>query len=365
MKAKRIILLVSVAGFCLLVGKGCRLPLKPVPGPGRNGRFYCYTEDYPDRHFPFCLLGKSLTASKGNGSWEFLPPPTAIFPGYPFFWLERYVICPVIDTVMIPYDLYLRTRNANVCANDGYYVRIIDCSGRALHDVDITVIVDPKYGYRIIYDGQACPQGSYSEKKKTDENGELYIPIDIASCSEVRFCGREVTSVGTETFEGFVAPDGFASARTGDSDSRPVFLSGQQIVFGVGHPFYRCPRCTSGNLPRDKDKWDVNGVCVICGKRLTNRMMQDRLRFFLRWQESNRNARAPLYRTDYEAICKQTGLTMTMLEGIYGTYAPDDGRKRIVVRLKGKTLNDRNLEYKTGANLNLEKLSPIDGQLKP
>ena len=98
MKAKRIILLVSVAGFCLLVGKGCRLPLKPVPGPGRNGRFYCYTEDYPDRHFPFCLLGKSLTASKGNGSWEFLPPPTAIFPGYPFFWLERYVICPVIDT---------------------------------------------------------------------------------------------------------------------------------------------------------------------------------------------------------------------------------------------------------------------------
>ena len=26
---------------------------------------------------------------------------------------------------------------------------------------------------------------------------------------------------------------------------------------------------------------------------------------------------------------------------------------------------DRNLEYKTGANLNLEKLSPIDGQLKP
>lgn len=358
MSIKRITLLILGAAFILFVFQGCRLPLKPIPGPGRNGRFYCYTEDYPDRHFPFCLLGKSLTASKGDGSWEFLPPPTAIFPGYPLFWLERYIICPVVDTVMIPYDLYLRKRNANVCARDGYYVRIIDYAGQAVQDVDIEVIVDARYGYRIIYDGQACAQGFYSEKKKTDENGELYIPIDITSCSNVRFSGRELTSVGTEAFEGFVTPDGFASTRIGDSDSRCFSLDGQQMVFDVEHPFYRCPRCTSGSLPRKADKWDFNGVCVICGKRLTNRMMQDRLRFFLRWQESYRNARPPILKKDYEAICKQTGLTMRTLEGIYGTCAPEDGRKRIVVRLRGKIADlpsARNIRTAGPSDTNLEQ----------
>ena len=179
MSIKRITLLILGAAFILSVFQGCRLPLKPIPGPGRNGRFYCYTEDYPDRHFPFCLLGKSLTASKGDGSWEFLPPPTAIFPGYPLFWLERYIVCPVVDTVMIPYDLYLRKRNANVCARDGYYVRIIDYAGQAVQDVDIEVIVDKELNFNMadITDGQEdLPvNGSKPEEKHRDWQHSTFV----------------------------------------------------------------------------------------------------------------------------------------------------------------------------------------------
>ena len=43
---------------------GCRIPLQPIPGPGREGMLYCYTKDYHVRELPFCLLGKSLAASK-------------------------------------------------------------------------------------------------------------------------------------------------------------------------------------------------------------------------------------------------------------------------------------------------------------
>ena len=131
---------VAAVALAAMALAGCRLPLQPIPGPGREGMLYCYTEDYGDRHLPFCLLGKSLVASKGNGSWEIIPPPTAIFPGLPLVLVEKYAICPAVDTLMIPYDMLMKLRNKYVCANDGVWIQLVDRAGHPIPETEIDQI---------------------------------------------------------------------------------------------------------------------------------------------------------------------------------------------------------------------------------
>lgn len=183
---------------------GCRLPLQPLPGPGREGMLYCYTKDYSERYLPFCLLGKSLVASKGNGSWEIIPAPTALFPGIPLYLAEQYAICPVVDTVMIPYDLIMKARNDHVCAKDGPYVKLIDRSGRPMADVEIDIAIDAESGRRIVYGGEVLRPGYHKAFTTTDADGMAYIPVKLSSCRNVRFNGWAMTSKGYESFDGSV-----------------------------------------------------------------------------------------------------------------------------------------------------------------
>ena len=183
---------------------GCRLPLQPLPGPGREGMLYCYTKDYSERYLPFCLLGKSLVASKGDGSWEIIPPPTAFFPGIPLYLAEQYAICPAVDTIMIPYDLAVKARNESVCAKDGPFVRLTDRSGRPMAGVEIDITIDAESGRRIVYGGEVQKPGCFAACTATDAEGKAYIPVKLSSCRKVRFSGWAMTTKGLESFDGSV-----------------------------------------------------------------------------------------------------------------------------------------------------------------
>ena len=169
---------------------------RPLPGPGRDGRLYCYTEDYFKDNTSFSLVGKTIV--KSDRSW-LLPLPGTIFPGLPLYGLEKYVICPVVDTLLIPYDLYLKARNAYVCAHDGLWVTMLDCDGRPIPNVDIRIAIGnclaPSFQYaplyrRVIYDGKPIATMSSGIAASlphvvTDEKGEAYIPIDFGSCTYI------------------------------------------------------------------------------------------------------------------------------------------------------------------------------------
>ena len=162
MRKRTRIILIALGGYTVLsLIFGCRTPLQPIPGPGRDGRLYCYTVDYFDQYLPFSLIGKSLTCGGGDGSWAMLPPPTAIFPGLPLCLIEKFAICPAIDTLMIPYDLWLKYWKSHVCDKYGVLVKVRDRNGNPIPDLELGVTIDRRPGYRIVYDGVARPRGYY------------------------------------------------------------------------------------------------------------------------------------------------------------------------------------------------------------
>ncbi len=209
MRKRTRIILIALGGYTLLsLIFGCRTPLKPIPGPGRDGRLYCYTVDYYDQYLPFSLIGKSLTCGGGDGSWAILPPPTAIFPGSPLYLIERFAICPAIDTLMIPYDIWLKYWKSHVCDKYGVLVKVRDRDGNPIPDLEFDVSIDQRPGYRIVYDGVARPRGYYSTSVRSDASGTAYIPIDLGSCDKARFNSWSLTSVGKEIFDGGMDNEG-------------------------------------------------------------------------------------------------------------------------------------------------------------
>ena len=192
MRKRTRIILIALGGYTLLsLIVGCRTPLQPIPGPGRDGRLYCYTVDYHDKYLPFSLIGKSLTCGGGDGSWTILPPPTAIFPGLPLYLIEQFAICPAIDTLIIPYDLWLKYWKIHVCDTYGVLVKVRDRDGNPIPDL-----------------GVARPRGYYSTCVRSDASGAAYIPIDLGNCHRARFNSWALTSAGKEIFDGRMDNEG-------------------------------------------------------------------------------------------------------------------------------------------------------------
>ena len=208
---------------------GCRQMLQPLPGPGRDGRFYCYTTDYFTPECRFVLPGKSLTARTGDGSWEIIPPPTAFFPGFPLVCLERYLICPLTDTFLLPYDLWLQKRNAVVCAKEGVWIRVVDQRGLPIHRVEIDLAFSAN---RLIYGGHVREKsGAVELAVFTDEQGDAYIPVDLASILlDCQFSGSVMTSVGLESFDGAFGARG-AWRRLGSAEADLLSWSGRDGCF--------------------------------------------------------------------------------------------------------------------------------------
>jgi hypothetical protein len=180
---------------------GCA-SFQPIPGPGRDGGLYRYTVDYHQEYLPFALPGKAIMyADKSEGFHiNCCAMAVGLFPGVPLYAAEQFVICPLVDTALIPYDLGLKLWERHVCAHKGLKVVLIDGAGRPVEGCEIKVIVDALDGYRIVYGGKPCPRGYYSASVTTDGNGEAYIPIDMGTCWDVRLEGWALTTNGKEEF---------------------------------------------------------------------------------------------------------------------------------------------------------------------
>ena len=323
--------LFSLIGFVilLLLVADYRLPICPFPWRGRNGTFYCYTRCYSEENngIPFCLPGKSMTTRKGN---EFLFPetPTALFPGLPLLLLEQFVICPVIDTVMIPYDLYLQSQKSAICKEEGILIKVQDRSGRPIQGLEIDLAINGKPGHQIFYGGKACPKGAYGTHVFTNEKGEAYVPIDLSSCGTVRFSGSEQTSVGNEDFGG--TTDAAFWRRNTENDWR----SDERLRRPYAWYMFACSRCDSEGV--SEDMWSTNGICVKCGWSLSKKELRRRQELLARWERQGRSILPAHTKTGYMSLCGRTGLSFEVLEGIFGECPPEDGRKRIFVRLKGE-----------------------------
>ena len=97
----------------LLALSGCR-GFNPVPAWNRSGEYYSltcgYTKWRDENGRDFCGLGKALVQggwTGGQSAMIALPLPT-LFLGIPIAYAEKFTICPVIDTLMLPRDLYIR-----------------------------------------------------------------------------------------------------------------------------------------------------------------------------------------------------------------------------------------------------------------
>ena len=322
-----------VLASCIIIA-GCRLPIQPLPGPGREGMLYCYTADYHDRELPFCLLGKSLTASKGNGSWEIIPPPTAIFPGFPLFIAEQYLICPAVDTVMIPYDLTMRIVNDNICKKEGVWIKVIDRRGTPLSGIEIDISIDARSGRRIVYNGDVQSRGYLATSVKTDFEGRAYLPIKFSSCGNVRFSGWAMTSVGFESFDGSLGSD-HGWTRVGSEESRLVRWG----EVPMPHDWYSrwqgwsvCRRCNKRvKVNGCTGVWNEDGTCRNCGKALDLRAARN-----VEGTLASARVTWPKTRDEYRMLNALTGLSIARIEEICGKCPDDDAVRMSIVRLKGE-----------------------------
>lgn len=160
---------------------GCR-GFHPWPSLERSGDFYSTTRDYTTRRVEngedFCGLGKAMVQggwTGGQAAMISLPLPTLLL-AYPLMWVERVTVCPLVDTVMIPYDLYARHRLARE-AEEGLSVEVVDAWGRPVPDLDIVFFAN-EYAFSegVYYDGTMQKDG-VATVRRTDADGRCRFPV--------------------------------------------------------------------------------------------------------------------------------------------------------------------------------------------
>lgn len=172
-------------GLCLLLTTGCQLDaIRPVPPLNRHGEYYFLAKHYGSSSVSFQLWGKAL-CNQDAGKFVILPSPSAIIPGIPLCLAEHYIICPVIDTLFLPFDYAYRVVHSDeehILAN-GFYVQVMDVYGRPVANVTVYCWPMLEYdGLRALYNGEPTQEQVYFAK--TDENGEMFVPIDATTCRD-------------------------------------------------------------------------------------------------------------------------------------------------------------------------------------
>lgn len=124
----------TFAPFVILLAiSGCR-GLNPVPAWDRSGEYYSLTRNYAkydDSGRDFCGLGKAMVQggwAGGQMAMIAIPMPTLLL-GIPLAYAEKFTICPVIDTLMLPRDRYINRALGKECET-GVVLELKDHWGR-------------------------------------------------------------------------------------------------------------------------------------------------------------------------------------------------------------------------------------------
>lgn len=181
---KKLILFTSLAFLC-----GCR-GLNPIPAWDRSGEYYSLTHGYTKwgdvNGRDFCGLGKAMVQGGWfGGPWMALPLPTLLL-GIPIMYAEKFTICPVIDTLMLPRDLYIRK---SLCdeAKTGVLLELEDYWGRPATNISFGMLAVPECdpSKKVFYDGRR--ENSVELARRTDEQGRYWFPLAASTCQYVRF----------------------------------------------------------------------------------------------------------------------------------------------------------------------------------
>ena len=174
----------------LLALAGCR-GFNPVPAWNRSGEYYSLTRNYAkydDSGRDFCGLGKAMAQggwAGGQMAMVALPMPTLLL-GIPLAYAENYTICPVIDTLMLPRDLYIN-RALLSDGETGIVLELKDHWGRPAADLSVGLRAARSGSDRpkIFYDGQRWDY--VGRTLRTDAQGRWWGPLAPSTCQYIDF----------------------------------------------------------------------------------------------------------------------------------------------------------------------------------
>ena len=298
----RIGILLAAAMLACMVS-GCRSILQPLPGPGREGEFYTYTARYDDPQLGFSLLGKSMCMglSKSQMRWEEVTIGQFIL-ALPFsaaYLAEWFVVCPVVDTVMTPYDFIIRTYPR------GLAVRLEDESGQPIEGVELDFRCSARGKEPIVYKGCRRQDSDFTVKVKTDKSGCARLPVKLSSCGRVTFTAELMLNGEEVSMSGCVDDDSW-SWKTKRHQERHNRKPKNGLLFS---PYFRQSPCY---ICRKGDSWTGSGRCKTCGKRSPER-----------WRVARRlTGSISLTYEESKEVIRRTGATRKELEETF-SIAPD------------------------------------------
>lgn len=178
---KKLILFTSLAFLC-----GCR-GLNPIPAWDRSGEFYSLTRNYNWYDLngrDFCGPGKAMVQ---RGWMDMVPiPRPSLFLGIPIYLVEKYALCPVIDTLMLPRDIYIRK---SLCdeVTTGVLLELKDYWGRPATNISfgLRAVPDSDPGKKVFYDGRR--ENSVLLARRTDAQGQYWFPLAPSTCEYIDF----------------------------------------------------------------------------------------------------------------------------------------------------------------------------------
>ena len=181
---KKLIFFTGLAFLC-----GCR-GFNPIPAWNRAGEYYSLTCGYTKwsdvNGRDFCGLGKAMVQGGWfGGPWMALPLPTLLL-GIPITYAEKFTICPVIDTLMLPRDLYIRESLRDE-ATTGVLLELKDYWGRPATNLSFGLRAVPGNdpGAKVYYDNRR--EDSVMLARRTDAQGRYWFPLAPSTCQYINF----------------------------------------------------------------------------------------------------------------------------------------------------------------------------------
>lgn len=180
----------TFAPFIILLAlSGCR-GFNPMPAWNRSGEYYSLTRDYTkwrdvDRH-DFCGLGKAMVQGGWFGGPLIALPLPTLFLGIPITYAEKFTICPVIDTMMLPRDLYIRESLRDEAAT-GVLLELKDYWGRPATNLSFGLRAVPgnNPGAKVYYDNRR--EESVMLARRTDAQGRYWFPLAPSTSQHIDF----------------------------------------------------------------------------------------------------------------------------------------------------------------------------------